>query len=153
MFSGNRVTLYNYHKIVRQYTKLAFHLGFIESDPYDNPMCKFGKGRSAERQPLTEDELLLLRSMKLDSKEERVRDLFIFCAYTGLAYADSPSCILQCYTINSLTFSFFILLNYPHEFFIMPSKRCASGDVHHVLNLFFIETDFHKVAHLHPLFS
>lgn len=110
-----RVTLYNYHKIVRQYTKLAFQLGFIESDPYDNPMCKFGRGRSAERQPLTEEELLLLRNMKLDSKEERVRDLFIFCAYTGLAYAYSQ------------VFDYMTMTEKKNDFTYIDGKRVKNG--------------------------
>lgn len=89
--SRTRVTLYNYHKVVKQYTRLAFQIGLIESDPYANPICKFGRGKSAERKPLTEEELMLLRSLHLPSKEDKVRDLFVFCAYTGLAYVDSQA--------------------------------------------------------------
>jgi integrase len=41
-----------------------------------------------DNQPLTEDELLKLRDAKLPPKLDRTRDLFIFMAYTGLAYVD-----------------------------------------------------------------
>lgn len=40
---------------------------------------------------MTEEELLRIRNCKLGQKEGRVRDLFIFCAYTGLAYVDSQN--------------------------------------------------------------
>lgn len=82
-------TLHNYHKILKMYTRLAAHLGYIVEDPYESPLCKFERGNYKERRPLNEEELLLLRKMNLSPKEERVRDLFIFCAYTGLAFVDS----------------------------------------------------------------
>ena len=82
-------TLHNYHKILKMYTRLAAHLDYIVSDPYDSPLCKFERGNYKERRPLNEEELLLLREMNLSPKEAKVRDLFIFCAYTGLAFVDS----------------------------------------------------------------
>ena len=71
------------------YTRLAAHFDYIVSDPYDSPLCKFERGNYKERRPLNEEELLLLREMNLSPKEAKVRDLFIFCAYTGLAFVDS----------------------------------------------------------------
>ena len=84
-------TIHNYHKILKMYTRLASQLDYITSDPYDSPLCKFERGKYKERKPLNEEELLLLRSLHLPKKEERVRDLFIFCAYTGLAFVDSQA--------------------------------------------------------------
>lgn len=84
------VTINNYHKTVKMYTQLAFLLGYIQSDPYKHPLCKFSKGTSKERRPLTEEELIQLRNLDdLPLKLERARDLFVFCAYTGLSYSDS----------------------------------------------------------------
>lgn len=85
------VTIHNYHKCLKMYTRLAAEMGCILSDPYDSHLCKFDRGKSKERKPLTEEELLLLRELNLPEKEERVRDLFIFCAYTGLAFVDSQN--------------------------------------------------------------
>lgn len=91
-------TLSNYHKIVKMYTKLAFQLGYITRDPYDSPLCHFERGKYKERRPLLEDELVQMRGADLTGKLARVRDLFIFCAYTGLSYADS-----QMFEYNTMT--------------------------------------------------
>jgi site-specific recombinase XerD len=58
----------------------------IPADPYER--VKLSRGKSKERQPLTEDELDKLRTIKLSEPMDHVRDLFIFSAYTGLAYCD-----------------------------------------------------------------
>lgn len=92
-------TIFSYHKVVKVYTKLAFQFGYIPADPYDHPLCHFDHGKYAERKPLSEEELLKIRSLEhLTSKEEKVRDLFVFCAYTGLAYIDS-----QKFDFNTMT--------------------------------------------------
>ncbi len=85
-----QTTIHNYHKIVKMYTNLAFQMGYIFADPYKMPLCKFKRGKYKDRRPLTEDELIQIRELdNLSGREERARDLFIFCAYTGLAYIDS----------------------------------------------------------------
>ena len=84
-------TIHDYHKVVHKFTRLAYQYGFIEKDPYEHPLCKFKRGQYKERRPLLEDELLKIRNCKLKGKEARVRDLFVFCAYTGLSYIDSQN--------------------------------------------------------------
>ncbi len=79
-------TIYNYHKKVHKYTKILWRNEMIPSDPYNH--VKFNRGSYKEREPLTENELLTLREAKFSSKLERVRDLFVFMAYTGVAYVD-----------------------------------------------------------------
>lgn len=79
-------TISGYHKKVHKYTKLLWRNEMIPSDPYDH--VKFPRGRSKERNPLTEAELLKMREAKYTGRLERVRDMFIFMAYTGLAYCD-----------------------------------------------------------------
>jgi site-specific recombinase XerD len=82
----SQATICNYHKKLHKYTNMLWRSDMIPSNPYNQFEIK--RGTSKERQPLTEDELIVLRNAKLSSKLERVRDLFIFMAYTGLAYID-----------------------------------------------------------------
>ena len=86
--TGDRtdVTVWGYHKRIRKYTRMLKLNEIIEQDPYE--LCKIPHGRSKVREPLTEDELLKLRRIKLNPTLARVRDLFIFAAYTGLSYID-----------------------------------------------------------------
>lgn len=78
--------IYNYHKRIKPYIRSAYEKGIIEKDPYT--MCHFPRGKSKERRPLTEKELKMMRDAELPDKEAKVRDLFIFAAYTGLAFYD-----------------------------------------------------------------
>ena len=79
-------TIHGYHKKVKKYTKLLWQLEMIAQDPYQ--YVKFPKGSNKERVPLMENELIKLRQAECTGRIERARDLFIFMAYTGLAYCD-----------------------------------------------------------------
>ena len=79
-------TIHGYHKKVRKYTKILWQMEMISSDPYQ--YVKFPKGSNKERIPLMENELLKLREGNFTGHLDRARDLFIFMAYTGLAYCD-----------------------------------------------------------------
>lgn len=79
-------TINGYHKKVRKYTKILWRLEMISSDPYE--YVRFPKGSNKERVPLVEDELVKIRKAECSGRIERARDLFIFMAYTGLAYCD-----------------------------------------------------------------
>lgn len=79
-------TIHNYHKTIKKYVALAYRLGLIPENPYlrfEDP-----RGRTRERQALTAEELNLMRTAELPARYDRVRDLFIFQSYTGLAYSD-----------------------------------------------------------------
>ena len=82
----SEVCVHNYHKNLHIQTRKAYQEGIIKVDPYDK--VSFPRGKCKERKPLSEYELKLLREAELPAKEERVRDLFVFAAYTGLAYCD-----------------------------------------------------------------
>ncbi len=88
LYDGTRSvnTIYNYHKRLKKYTKQLRMADMIPYDPYDR--VKFNKGKNNERRPLTEPQLKEMRAMNLIGKLERVRDLFIFSAYCGMAYCD-----------------------------------------------------------------
>ena len=79
-------TINGYHKKIKKYTKLLWQLEMIPSDPYQ--YVKIPKGNNKERNPLTEDELLLMIEAEYTGHLDHARNLFIFMAYTGLAYCD-----------------------------------------------------------------
>ena len=85
-------SIYNYHKVLKKYTRLAYERDYIPANPYKSHKCRFSQGKSKERQPLIEGELLRIRNLEdLMPYEEHARDIFVFCAYTGLAYVDSQN--------------------------------------------------------------
>lgn len=79
-------TIHNYHKRIKVYVNEAYRLEYIDKNPYDHFDDK--RGRSKPRQPLSPEELKELQEVSLTGKLDRVRDLFVFCCYTGLAVAD-----------------------------------------------------------------
>lgn len=81
------VTVFGYHKCIKMYVHKLYIAEMIRFNPYDR--VKIKRGRNKEREPLTEDELLAIRNANLTGKLDRVRDLFIFSAYTELSYADA----------------------------------------------------------------
>lgn len=83
------VTCYGYHKKIHKWVRQLYQMGEIPQDPYQVVTLKRGKCR--EREPLTELELKLMRNYKFDGKLARVRDLFIFAAYTGLSFCDTQT--------------------------------------------------------------
>jgi len=105
--------VFNYHKRLKVCTRLAYEEGIIEKNPYE--MVSFSRGKSKERTPLTENELKLIREAKLPTKEARVRDLFIFAAYTGLAFCDTQK------------FDFFTMTEQIDDLFYINSSRLKTG--------------------------
>lgn len=107
------VAVYNYHKRMKKFVRLAYERGIIEKNPYDT--THFKRGKCKERKPLTETELLVLRNLDLSGKEDRVRDLFIFAAYTGLAYCDVQA------------FDFFKMTEKTGELYYIDGSRMKTG--------------------------
>ena len=79
-------TVHNYHKHVMKWSRIAYERHFISDDPYRR--VHFPRGKSKERNPLSENELVKLRELPLSGHLSHARDLFIFSAYTGIAYID-----------------------------------------------------------------
>jgi site-specific recombinase XerD len=80
----NTITKYviNFKKIVR----IAYANDWISKDPFYNWKAKW---KVVERQALTERELKTLMDTTFDIERlENVKDIFLFCCFTGLAYAD-----------------------------------------------------------------
>lgn len=80
------VSIYTYHKNLRNVIRRLKMADKIPSNPYERVPVK--RGKCKVRKPLTENELDTIMSVRLDGKLSRVRDLFVFSAYTGLSYAD-----------------------------------------------------------------
>jgi site-specific recombinase XerD len=80
----------NMGKIVNQ----AHAEGYMSINPFSKFKLSFEK---VKRDPLTEKEVKAIISLELDERLEKIRDLFVFCIYTGLAFVD-----LENLTMNDL---------------------------------------------------
>ncbi len=100
LHNGERsdVTIYGYHKRLKKWIGELHRLEEIPRNPYK--IVSVTRGKSKERQPLLESELKKMRDYPFDGKLERVRDLFIFSAYTGLAFCDVQSFDFATMTVN-----------------------------------------------------
>jgi hypothetical protein len=82
---GNNATLKHIQRI-RKVVGLAVISGFLEKDPF---LGFKGKKDKSNRTFLTDQELAALEKKSFDIKRlERVKDMFVFSCYTGLAYVD-----------------------------------------------------------------
>ena len=72
----------NFKKIIR----ITYANDWIDKDPFVNWK---GKLKIVEREFLTEGEIQRIIDLKFKIKRlDQVRDIFVFCCFTGLAYAD-----------------------------------------------------------------
>lgn len=79
-------TAYKYIKNLKKITTMAVGLEWIPSNPFTNFRCSY---TNPEREILTQEELNTIIKKDLDIvRLSEVRDVFIFCCYTGFAYAD-----------------------------------------------------------------
>lgn len=106
LHNGDRtdVTIYGYHKKLKKWVSELERTEQIPRNPYK--LVTFNLGKSKERQPLLESELVLIREAQLDSRLDRVRDLFIFAAYTGLAFCDTQAFDFATMTIQEGSMSY-----------------------------------------------
>ena len=106
LHNGERtdVTIYGYHKKLKKWVGELERTEQITRNPYK--LVTFNRGKSKERQPLLESELVLIREAQLDSRLDRVRDLFIFAAYTGLAFCDTQAFDFATMTIQEGSMSY-----------------------------------------------
>ena len=115
------VAVNNYHKRTKMYVRQAYEKGIIDKDYYS--MVHFPRGKCKERNPLTEAELMKLRTVELPQREARVRDLFIFSAYTGLAFCDAQA------------FDFFTMTEQRGDMFYIDGSRMKTGTKFYTLIL------------------
>jgi site-specific recombinase XerD len=79
-------TAHKYIKNLKKIMNMSVGLDWIPSNPFNNFRCSY---TSPEREILTQEELDVIRFKKIDiPRLAEVRDVFIFCCYTGFAYSD-----------------------------------------------------------------
>ncbi len=79
-------TAHKYIKNLKKIMNMAVGLDWIPSNPFNQFKCSY---TNPEREILNQDEIAILLNKKLHAPRlEEVRDVFIFCCYTGFAYSD-----------------------------------------------------------------
>lgn len=75
-----------YIKNLGKILRIALNSGMIKQDPFLNTSFRY---QEIDKPFLTSDELDAIRKKKFKIKRvEKVRDIFLFCCYTGLAFID-----------------------------------------------------------------
>jgi integrase len=93
----NHNTAMKYIKNFRKVINLAIKNDWLEKDPFAKFQCNI---LPVERDFLTKEELSTIEEKVLKMQRmDQIRDIFVFCCYTGLAYADvlklTPSHIVK----------------------------------------------------------
>lgn len=82
----NHNTAMKYIKNFRKVINLAIKNDWLEKDPFARFECNI---LPVERDFLTREELAIVEEKVLKiQRMDQIRDIFVFCCYTGLAYAD-----------------------------------------------------------------
>ncbi|MDH5414517.1 MAG: site-specific integrase, partial [Flavobacteriaceae bacterium] len=82
----NHNSTLKYIKNFKKIVIIALSNGWIDKDPFINYKVHT---KSVEREFLTKEEIQLMLYKKLHAPRlEQVRDIFVFCCYTGLSYSD-----------------------------------------------------------------
>lgn len=135
-------SVHGYHKRLKPYIIEAIQFEKLETNPYDN--MRIPRGKSEGIKFLTEEERDRIEALELYGMTEKVRDMFIFSCYTGLAYSDlvkikrsdvfkqgDDLCIRdkrvktgQPYTIVLLPKAAAILRKYDYNLNLMSNQKC-----------------------------
>lgn len=79
-------TAHKYIKNLKKIMNMSVGLDWIPSNPFNNFRCSY---TSPDREVLTQEELDVIRLKDIDTDRlAEVRDVFIFCCYSGFAYSD-----------------------------------------------------------------
>ena len=70
---------------LKKISKFGVNLDWVNKDPFERFKLRFQK---TERDFLTTEELIRIENFNFSNGQQRVRDMFIFSCYTGLAYID-----------------------------------------------------------------
>jgi integrase len=79
-------TLTKYLKNMRHIIEIAIQKNFISKNPFINFRMQY---QNPDKGFLTQDEVEKLIAFQFDNEKlEQVRDVFVFCCFTGLSYSD-----------------------------------------------------------------
>jgi site-specific recombinase XerD len=77
---------YKYMKSLKRVMNLSVEMEWIAVNPFTNYKCAY---YSPERQILNEEEIEIMLNKQFTSpRMQTIRDVFVFCCYTGFAYAE-----------------------------------------------------------------
>jgi len=83
---GNQNTITKYITNLKKIVRIAYANDWISKDPFFHWKAKW---KAVEREFLSELEIRLLMKKEISvTRLDQVRDIFLFCCFTGLAYAD-----------------------------------------------------------------
>lgn len=84
---SNQASIHSVHKRLKVYVREAIQYEFLEKNPYDTFVVM--RGEKTTRKYLTTEELNKIRNAVIPNDSLLgVRDCFVFCCYTGLAFSD-----------------------------------------------------------------
>ncbi|WP_107037812.1 site-specific integrase [Brumimicrobium mesophilum] len=79
-------TAHKYIKNLKKIMNMAVGLDWIPSNPFNNFRCSY---TAPKREVLTQEELEIIKTKDISiARLAEVRDVFLFCCYTGFAYSD-----------------------------------------------------------------
>lgn len=81
-------TIQSYHKYLRQFCNDAIADGHIKTSPYAAKRVVVERAEPRKDKFLTTEEIKAIEEVELSPHLARVRDMFIFSVYTGLAFSD-----------------------------------------------------------------
>lgn len=86
----SQATVRNYHKDIKALLGRALKFGLIVANPYDRMKGEIKRGNTETVEFLTKDELARIEGLTLTdgSMLAAARDMFVFQAYTGMAFSD-----------------------------------------------------------------
>lgn len=86
----SQATVRNYHKDIKALLGRALKFGLITANPYDRMKGEIKRGDTETVEFLTKEELARIEGLTLSegSMLAATRDMFVFQAYTGMAYSD-----------------------------------------------------------------
>lgn len=93
----SQATVRNYHKDIKALLGRALKFGLIAANPYDRMKGEIKRGDVETVEFLTKEELARIEGLTLidGSMLAAARDMFVFQAYTGMAYSDMQTFSLE----------------------------------------------------------